>query len=294
MSSTDSAAAGQDRAETPTVAKKLDELYALLDGIQVAMLVTRRADGHLVARAMKLQKRLHGVDLCFVTNATSHKLDDLANDPHVCLTFYRDATGEWVSVSGTAAVLTADQPAGLGAAITPTNFTETAQAYHDLVDQVWTNDLQAWFPHPNNDPDAIVDPHRDPRVAIVVVEAKSAHYSKVDSLLSPHVLYDLTSAALTNRAVPTTDVHTRALTPGAIHAARVLDSTSASLSELALRRAAAQAQAAAGIGIAGGIGVHEAASQTTHAVHAAGIGAGTTGKQAAHDTMERAGVHAEE
>ncbi|KNE63218.1 hypothetical protein AMAG_08366 [Allomyces macrogynus ATCC 38327] len=270
MSSTDTAAA-QDRAETPTVAKKLDELYALLDGIQVGMMVTRGSDGHLGARAMKLQKRLHGVDLCFVTNATSHKLDDLANDPHVCLAFYRDATGEWVSVSGTAA---------------------TAQAYHDLVEQVWTNDLQAWFPHPDNDPDALVDPHRDPRVAIVVVEAKSAHYSKVDSLLSPHVLYDLTSAALTNRAVPTTDVHTRALTPGAIHAARVLDSTSASLSELALRRAAAQAQAAAGIGIAGGIGVHEAASQTTHAVRAAGIGA--VGKQAEQETMARAGVHAGE
>ena len=33
--------------------KKLDDLYELIDGIEIAMLTTRRADGHLVSRPMQ-------------------------------------------------------------------------------------------------------------------------------------------------------------------------------------------------------------------------------------------------
>ena len=37
--------------------KKLDDLYDLIDGIEIAMLTTRRADGHLVSRPMQTQER---------------------------------------------------------------------------------------------------------------------------------------------------------------------------------------------------------------------------------------------
>ena len=37
--------------------KPLDELYALIDKIEMAMLTTRRPDGRLVSRPMATQKR---------------------------------------------------------------------------------------------------------------------------------------------------------------------------------------------------------------------------------------------
>src|SRR4029079_18884028 len=66
--------------KTPT-GKKLDDLYKLIDGIEVAMFTTRRADGHLVSRPMATQERVTGVDLWFVTEISSHQLDDLAAYP---------------------------------------------------------------------------------------------------------------------------------------------------------------------------------------------------------------------
>jgi len=40
---------------TPSTTKKLDELYALIDGIEIAMFTTRRPDGQLVSRPMATQ-----------------------------------------------------------------------------------------------------------------------------------------------------------------------------------------------------------------------------------------------
>ena len=40
-----------DRArDAAPLGKKLDELYELIDGIEIAMFTTRRPDGHLVSR----------------------------------------------------------------------------------------------------------------------------------------------------------------------------------------------------------------------------------------------------
>jgi general stress protein 26 len=63
--------------------KKLDDLYQLIDGIEIAMFTTRRPDGHLVTRPMQVQERTTGTDLWFVTDVETHKLDELAHDPHV-------------------------------------------------------------------------------------------------------------------------------------------------------------------------------------------------------------------
>ena len=74
--------------------KKLDDLYKLIDGIEVALFTTRRADGHLVTRPMQVQRRTAGTDLWFMTNIESHKLEELATDPHVNCAFYNDRTRE--------------------------------------------------------------------------------------------------------------------------------------------------------------------------------------------------------
>jgi general stress protein 26 len=94
-----SQAADRNRQDAPT-SKKLEELYSLIEGIEIAMFTTRRPDGYLVSRPMATQTQAEGTDLWFVTDIESHKLDELEFDPNVNLAYYRDGTREWASVSG--------------------------------------------------------------------------------------------------------------------------------------------------------------------------------------------------
>ena len=83
--------------------KELEKLYEMIDDLDTAMLTTRRADGHLVARAMANQKSAPGANLRFVTPEGSAKLDELAHDPHINLAYYKDRTREKrISVAGLA------------------------------------------------------------------------------------------------------------------------------------------------------------------------------------------------
>lgn len=52
-----------------------------------------------------LPQENNGTDLLFFTNTHTHKVDELAHDPHVNLSFV-NAVGEWASVAGSAAVVT--------------------------------------------------------------------------------------------------------------------------------------------------------------------------------------------
>ena len=144
----------KNRDEAP-LEKKLEDLYALIDGIEVAMMTTRRPDGQLVSRAMQTQERRSQADLWFVTNVESHKLEELAHDPHVNLAYYKDRTREWVSVSGTA-ILTRDR---------------------DLVHGLYKPDWKAWFGDEGGERNGGPD---DPRIALILVEANSVVYSKKD------------------------------------------------------------------------------------------------------------------
>src|SRR3954471_4316340 len=83
---------------------ELDKFYVLADEIGIAMMTTRRPDGHLESRAMANQKRADGADLWFVTAEDSEKLRDIAHDPHVNLAYYTSRSYEWVSASGLARV----------------------------------------------------------------------------------------------------------------------------------------------------------------------------------------------
>ena len=155
---------------TPT-GKKLDDLYKLIDGIEVAMFTTRRPDGQLVSRPMQVQERRTGTDLWFMTNYESHKLDELANDPHVNLAFYKDRTREWVSVSGTA-VVSRDKR---------------------LIHEMYKPDWRAWLGDEGGERDGGPD---DPRIALVLVEAQSVIYSKQDRP-TPVVLFEIARAMVT-------------------------------------------------------------------------------------------------
>ena len=64
---------------------ELDTFYEMVDDIGIAMMTTRRPDGHLESRAMANQKRAAGADLWFVTAEGASKLRSLEADPHINL-----------------------------------------------------------------------------------------------------------------------------------------------------------------------------------------------------------------
>src|SRR5688500_16458209 len=84
--------------------EKVSELYELIEGIEIAMFTTRRTDGQLVSRPMATQVPAAGADLWFVTDIASDKLDELETDEHVNVSYYKDGSREFVSVSGVAHV----------------------------------------------------------------------------------------------------------------------------------------------------------------------------------------------
>jgi general stress protein 26 len=152
---------------------KLDDLYALIDGIEVAMFTTRRPDGHLVTRPMQVQERTTGTDLWFVTNLETHKLEELAQDPHVNLGFYKNRTREWVSVSGTA-IMTQNR---------------------DLIRGLYKPDWKTWFPAVDKTRDG---GPKDPRIALILEEAHSAIYMK-SARSRPAILFDVVKGMLTRQ-----------------------------------------------------------------------------------------------
>jgi general stress protein 26 len=151
--------------------RKIDDLYDLIEGIETAMFTTRRPNGQLVSRPMATQNRIEGTDLWFVTNAETHKLDELALDPHVNCAYYNNRTHEWVSVSGVAHV----------------------SKNRNRIRQLYREDWKAWFEDDGGDQDG--GPN-DPRIALIMVEADSATYMKV-SKPRPIVLFESLKAKVT-------------------------------------------------------------------------------------------------
>ena len=165
-----SKASDRNRDDAP-LGKKLEDLYDLIEGIEIAMFTTRRPDGRLVSRPMATQTQAEGADLWFVTDIESHKLDELDFDSNVNLAYYRDGTREWVSVSGTATV------------------SQDRRAIHELYQPDW----KAWFGDEGGERDGGPD---DPRLALIMVEVSSVTYLKVDKP-KPLVLFEVVKGMLT-------------------------------------------------------------------------------------------------
>jgi general stress protein 26 len=159
----------------------LAKLYEHIDDIEIAMMTTRRADGHLQARAMANQKRAEGADLWFVTNDGAQKLRDLAADPHVNLSYYKDRTREWVSVSGIAVV------------------TRDRQKIHELYAPDW----RAWFPDEGDPRHGTKD---DPRLVLIGVDVHAAVFLEVNKP-QPVVLFEVIKGWVTGTAPDIGEMH---------------------------------------------------------------------------------------
>lgn len=160
---------------------RTEELYKLIEDIEIAMFTTRRVDGRLVSRPMATQARSSGADLWFVTDRTTDKLDDLEHDASVNVAYYNTKTREFVSVSGTARVV--DDRA--------------------KIEELYRRDWKAWFP---GDDEKSGTPE-DPRITLIAVDADSATYLKLDKP-RPVVLFEVVKGMVTGGTPDVGDVQT--------------------------------------------------------------------------------------
>jgi len=161
--------------------KELDKLFEMIDELDTAMLTTRRDDGHMVSRAMANQKHAPGADLWFVTTESSGKLEDLANDSHVNLAYYKDRTREWVSVAGLAKV----------------------SRDRDTIRQLYAPDWKIWFDDQGDPRHGTPD---DPRMVLIGVDVHSAVYLEVNKP-QPIVLYEIAKGFITGTEPKLGEMH---------------------------------------------------------------------------------------
>lgn len=150
---------------------ELEKFYAAIESIKTAMMTTRRTDGHFRARAMANQKRASGADLWFVCKEGTAKLADLANDPHIGLTYYRDSNREWVSVSGMAQI------------------SRDRAKIHELYEPDW----KIWFDEAGDPRHGTPD---DPRMVLIGVTVHAAEFLEVNKP-APVLLYELVKGWIT-------------------------------------------------------------------------------------------------
>ena len=151
--------------------KKIEDLYDLIEGIEIAMFTTRRpgrppglpADGHPdPGRGHRsLVRHRHRVE----------QAGRAGLRPKVNLAYYKDGTREWVSVSGTAMV------------------SQDRVAIHELYRPDW----KVWFGDEGGQRDGGPD---DPRLALILVDVHSVSYMKVDKP-KPLVLFEVVKGMVT-------------------------------------------------------------------------------------------------
>jgi general stress protein 26 len=162
--------------------KELADLYKMIDELDTAMLTTRRRDGHMVSRAMANQKHAPGADLWFVTTDSTAKLNELEDDPHVNLAYYKDRTREWISVAGLAKV----------------------SRDRAIIHQLYAPDWKIWFPDEGDPRHGTAD---DPRMVLIGVEVHSAVYLEVNKP-QPVVIYEMVKGWVSGTEPKIGDMHT--------------------------------------------------------------------------------------
>ncbi|MFC6490616.1 pyridoxamine 5'-phosphate oxidase family protein [Nitratireductor sp. GCM10026969] len=119
-----------------------ERVWELVEKIGICMLISR--DGtDLRARPMAAYFDRDAHSLYFLTDAESHKEEEIAQDPHVALAFADTSDQNYLSISGTAEV----------------------SNDRERIRQLWSTPAKAWW----DDPD-------DPSIRILKITPKDAQY----------------------------------------------------------------------------------------------------------------------
>ncbi|TFW09878.1 general stress protein [Oxalobacteraceae bacterium OM1] len=114
--------------------EELQKIAELIGEIKFCMMTTEDDDGTLRSRPMStLQMEADGT-LWFFTSLSSPKIDEAQHHRHVNLSYARPDKQDYVSVSGTAAIL----------------------RNPEKMQQLWTPWVKPWFPQGLADPDLVL------------------------------------------------------------------------------------------------------------------------------------------
>ena len=134
--------------------KKLEEL---IHEVTFAMLTTVETDGSLRSRPMAFNgKAGFDGDLWFFTYASSPKVDEIAHDSHVNVSFAKPESQTYVSMTGRAQLVRDPQK----------------------IEELWSPPLKAWFPEGKD----------DPNVALLRVRVEKAEYWDAPSSAIAHTI----------------------------------------------------------------------------------------------------------
>ena len=159
----------------------LIKLYELIDEVEIAMMTTRRPDGHLRSRAMATQKPAAGADLWFVAREGTGKLAEIAHDPHINLSYFKNSNTEWVSVSGEA------------------KLSRDRAKIHELYAPDWA----LWFDKAGDGRHGTAD---DPRIVLIGVTVFAAEFLAIDAP-RPVLLFEMAKGWLTGTEPQLGEMH---------------------------------------------------------------------------------------
>jgi general stress protein 26 len=110
----------------------LDELRALLKGMEIGFLTTVDGGGTFHSRPMQLQRHDDDGTLWFATSLDSRKCEDLRANPRCCAAFLKSS--KYVSISGSAHLVKDER----------------------MIRKLWTPAWRGWFPGGPEEPDLVL------------------------------------------------------------------------------------------------------------------------------------------
>lgn len=146
--------------------KKIAELAK---GIHICMMTTANPDGSMDSRPMAVQDTPFDGTMWFLTRNTSDKINEIAQDQHVTLTFAEPSNSKYISLKGRASV------------------NQDRAKIHEL----WNAMYKAWFPKGEDDPE----------IAVLRVDVHEANYWEASGL-KVVMLVKYAFAAATGGKVP--------------------------------------------------------------------------------------------
>jgi len=120
------------------------KVWEMIKDIRIAQMVTKDETGRLYARPMAAAQEKFDNELWFFTEANSPKIKEIENDANVLLSYSEPADQNYVSINGTAKIVTD----------------------REKIKELWSEYLRTWFPKGKD----------DPNIALICVSVEQAEY----------------------------------------------------------------------------------------------------------------------
>ncbi|MDB5477888.1 MAG: ral stress protein [Alphaproteobacteria bacterium] len=121
-----------------------DKVWEMIKDIRIALMVTQDENGRLYGRPMAAHQEKFDNTLWFFTDKNSPKMQEIAKNPHVLLSYSDPSAQNYVSINGTARIVNDEV----------------------LIREYWSEHLRTWFPKGKG----------DPNIGLICVTPEQAEY----------------------------------------------------------------------------------------------------------------------